>query len=161
MAVRRPLNLEQELIAAFEQSSRVTEYLVGIVPRGLWQQPSPTGHGRTIAATAAHIHGLRKTFAKMGGAAAVPPLDRKTVTPIEARRALHEVNDVLIAQFRESLAAGDARIKGMPRRSVEMIFYFTQHDAHHRGQITLRARELGHEFGKDDVMRIWGWKKMP
>jgi uncharacterized damage-inducible protein DinB len=35
------------------------------------------------------------------------------------------------------------------------------HDAHHRGQITMRARELGHEFSGDDVMRIWGWKKLP
>jgi uncharacterized damage-inducible protein DinB len=35
------------------------------------------------------------------------------------------------------------------------------HDAHHRGQITLRARELGHVFSGDDVMRIWGWKRLP
>jgi hypothetical protein len=33
--------------------------------------------------------------------------------------------------------------------------------ADHRGQIMLRARELGHEFSTEDIMRIWGWKKMP
>jgi hypothetical protein len=25
----------------------------------------------------------------------------------------------------------------------------------------MRAKELGHEFSGDDVMRIWGWKKLP
>jgi uncharacterized damage-inducible protein DinB len=49
----------------------------------------------------------------------------------------------------------------MPRRVVNMLMYLVQHDAHHRGQITSLARDLGHEFASQDVMRIWGWKAMP
>jgi uncharacterized damage-inducible protein DinB len=62
---------------------------------------------------------------------------------------------------RESLARGEARVKGMPRRSVNMMGYLNEHDAHHRGQIMMRARELGHTFSGEDVMRVWGWKRMP
>jgi uncharacterized damage-inducible protein DinB len=97
----------------------------------------------------------------MGGAPATPPLDRMRVTPTEARRALHRINATLTAMFTESLERGDARIKGMPRRSINMMTYLVEHDAHHRGQIMLRARELGHAFSGEDLMRIWGWKRMP
>jgi hypothetical protein len=41
-----------------------------------------------------------------------------------------------------------------------MIAYLMQHDAHHRGQICMLARDLGHQFTGDDTMRIWGWKAM-
>lgn len=161
MATRRPLDLEREIVEAFEQCGRVTEYLVTVLPRPLWQQSPPSGRGRTIAAIVTHVHGVRKTFSKMGGARPVPALDRRTLTPAVARRALHDVNHVLGEQFRYALAAGAARVKGMPRRSIEMMHYLSEHDAHHRGQIVLLARELGHGFSADDVMRIWGWKKMP
>ena len=51
--------------------------------------------------------------------------------------------------------------KGMPRRVVNMLMYLVQHDAHHRRQITSLARDLGHPFASQDMMRIWGWKAMP
>jgi uncharacterized damage-inducible protein DinB len=41
-----------------------------------------------------------------------------------------------------------------------MMLYVIEHDAHHRGQIMMRAREFGHKFSGDDVMRVGGWKRM-
>jgi uncharacterized damage-inducible protein DinB len=161
MAARRPLNAIEEIVAAFEECGRATEYLATVLPAKLWHLPSPTGHGRTIAAMVTHIHGLRKMLAKMGGAPAATALDRRRVTPAEARRALHQVNATLTALFRSSLTRGEARVTGMPRRSVNAMAYLIQHDAHHRGQIMLRARELGHTFSADVVMRMWGWKRLP
>jgi uncharacterized damage-inducible protein DinB len=49
----------------------------------------------------------------------------------------------------------------MPRRAVNMLTYLIEHDAHHRGQICVLARDLGYEFKSEDVMRIWGWKALP
>jgi uncharacterized damage-inducible protein DinB len=103
---------------------------------------------------------VRKTFAKMGGAKVGPSLDRTRVTPAEAHRAFHQVNGALTTMFREALADGRGRVKGVPRRTVNMMAYLMEHDAHHRGQIVLRARELGHALSGEDVMKIWGWKKM-
>ncbi|MET0168510.1 MAG: DinB family protein [Vicinamibacterales bacterium] len=160
MAVRRALNVEQEIVEAFEHSGQVTEYLVSVLPRELWQRPSPTGHGRTIAAMVAHIHGVRRTFAKMGGASVPPSLDRNRVTVVQASRALRQTNSALTTLFRDSLQRGETRVKGMPRRSVNMMAYLIEHDAHHRGQIMIRARELGHTFAGPDVMRVWGWKRI-
>jgi uncharacterized damage-inducible protein DinB len=47
----------------------------------------------------------------------------------------------------------------MPRRVIDMLTYLIQHDAHHRGQICMLARDLGHTFNGGDGMRMWGWKK--
>jgi uncharacterized damage-inducible protein DinB len=160
MAVRRSLELEEEVLEGFDRGSRVTEYLLTLLPRPLWHRDPVTGHGRTIAAMVSHVYGVRRTFSKMGGGPALPALDRKTVTPTAARKVLREVNDALIDQFRRVIAARATRVKGMPRRAVDMMFYLTQHDAHHRGQIMMRARELGHEFAGEEITRIWGWRRI-
>ncbi len=162
MAVRKPLDLEREFLDAFEHSGRVTEHLVRVLPPGVWRASPPDGRGRTIAGIVAHIQGVRRTFAKMGGATvALPPLHRATSTPAQAIKALRQSNAALAQLFAGALARGDGRIKGLPRRVVNMMLYLVQHDAHHRGQICSLARALGHEFTGDDVMHLWGWKKLP
>ena len=158
----RPLEVEAELLEAFRHGGRVTEYLVSILPQPLWQLKPPGGRGRTIAANVAHIQGVRRTFARMGGARPGPPsLDRKTVTVAQAGKALRQSTDQLSRLFEAAFRARQARVKGMPRRAVDMLTYLLQHDAHHRGQICTLARDLGHEFEPGDMTRIWGWKALP
>jgi len=158
---RRPLDTKQELLEEFERALRVSEYLVEVLPRRLWRAEPPDRHGRSIAAVVAHMQSVRRTFANMGGAPVALALDRERSTAAEARRALRQSRETLGGLFRETLGHDQSRVKGMPRRSVNMIFYLVQHEAHHRGQICRLARTLGHEFSGDDVMRIWGWKKLP
>ena len=80
------------------------------------------------------------------------------MTQGQARRALQQSTDDLARLFESALEARQARVKGMPRRLVDMVTYLIQHDAHHRGQIFLVAKDLGHTFSGDDGMRVWGWK---
>ena len=161
MAKRRQLEPGEELVEALEHSGRLDAYLAGAVPARLWRLPPPSGRGRSIGAIFAHIHSVRRTFGNMAAANVMPPsLDRLRSTPAQTQRAFDRGTDALTRLFRESLARGEARVKGLPRRTVNMIVYLLQHDAHHRGQIFTLARDLGHEFTSDDVMRIWGWKKL-
>ena len=158
----RPLDVERELLEAFEYSGRVSEYLVEVLPPELWRTAPPRGRGRSIAAIVVHMQSVRRMFARMGGARPGPPsLDRNRSTPLQAHRALRRSTEDLAQLFEVALKAKQARVKGMPRRLVNMLMYLVQHDAHHRGQITSLARDLGHEFASEDVMRIWGWKAMP
>jgi uncharacterized damage-inducible protein DinB len=162
MAVRQPLNANRELLEAFDHSGRVSEYLISVLPKKLWLAEQPGGKERSIAAIVAHMQSVRRTFAKMGGAEPAPPaLDRSRVTPAQARRAFRQSLKALIGLFRGSLNRGEHRIKGMPRRTVNMMVYLIQHDTHHRGQICMLSRALGHRLSKDEVMRVWGWKKLP
>jgi uncharacterized damage-inducible protein DinB len=162
MARGRPLEVEREVVEVFRHSGLVSEYLVGALSDAVWRMEPPSGRGRTIAASVAHMQGVRRAFARMGGARPGPPsLDRKRVTRAQAQRALHRSTEVIAAQFEAAIAARRARVKGMPRRVVDMLTYLMQHDAHHRGQICALAKELGHEFGPKDMTRIWGWSALP
>jgi uncharacterized damage-inducible protein DinB len=157
----RPLEVELELLEAFRHNGLVNEYLVSVLPMTLWRTPPPTGRGRSIAAIVAHMQGVRRTFARMGGARQdLPSLDRARSTPAQARRAFRQSTDELTRLFESAIAARNARVKGMPRRVVNMIIYLLQHDAHHRGQICALARDLGHQFRGEETMRIWGWKAL-
>ena len=158
---RRLLDAKEELLEEFERALRVSEYLLGVLPSRLWRAQPPDGHGRSIAATVAHMQSVRRTFAKMGGAPVALALDRERSTAAGARRAFRQSRDILTELFRESLGHDQSRVKGLPRRTVNMIFYLVQHEAHHRGQTCRLAKVLGHDFSGDDVMRIWGWKKLP
>jgi len=159
MARGRPLELKQELIEAFRHSGLACEYLVSILPNAIWRLPPPTGRGRTIAAIVAHMQSLRRTFARMGGARpGSPALDKHRVTRDEARRALRQSTDDLARLFESAFAERHARVKGMPRRAIDMLTYLLQHDAHHRGQICMLARDLGHKFRGEDMTRLWGWR---
>jgi hypothetical protein len=113
--------------------------------------------GNVFGAEFRRVESVRRTFARMGGARpGLPSLDRQTVTPAQARRALQQSTDDLARLFEPALRSRQARVKGMPRRVIDMLTYLIQHDAHHRGQICLLARDLGHAFNGDDTMRMWG-----
>lgn len=158
----RPLEVERELLEEFVQNGLVNEYLVSVLPDAIWRTPPPDGRGRTIAAIVAHMQSVRRTFARMGGARPGPPvLNRLTSTRAQAGPALRRSTTDLARLFEAAIAARQARVKGMPRRVVNMLLYLVQHDAHHRGQIFVLAKSLGHEFRAEDVTRVWGWRKLP
>ena len=162
MPVGRALNLERELLEAFEHCYRVTDYLLQILPAPIWSAKLPDDKGRSIAAIVAHMQSVRNMFAKMGGTDPLPDsLDRSRSTLDEARQALQQSREALTTLFQAALAQGQPRVKKMPRRLVNMMIYLVQHDAHHRGQICSLARVLGCRMTKEDVMRIWGWKALP
>ena len=139
----------------------MNELLVSRLPTRIWRTPPPVGRGRSIAAIVAHMQSVRRGFARLGGANPGPPaIDKDRVTRVEARRALRASTRDLVRLFEGALDSRHARVKGMPRRIVDMITYLMQHDAHHRGQICTLAGDLGHRFDQDDLMRFWGWKRI-
>jgi uncharacterized damage-inducible protein DinB len=155
------------LIAAWRTSHRVTVYLIENLPPELWSKPVPGAPRRTIRTIAAHIHNTRCMWIKMIGArhgVAVPlTVDGREVRPPALSRALARSSEGIIELIRLGVARGGAippaAWQNFPTDLVHFLSYFVAHEAHHRGQLCLLARQLGHRLPREVTAGLWQWKK--
>lgn len=157
---------EQSLIATWHTNNRVTTYLIENLPAELWPMTIP-GSRRTVRMLAAHLHNARCMWIKMIGKGhdiAVPRLvDPRTVRPAELTRALKRSSDGMIALIRLGIARGGSvppsAWQNFPTDLVHFLNYFVAHEAHHRGQLCLIARQLGHRLPREVTGGLWQWKQ--
>jgi uncharacterized damage-inducible protein DinB len=96
-------------------------------------------------------------------------LNRTHCTPQQAREALAES----AAQCEQMLADVDAgRIQQFvrdgwakpwpagPGMLTEMLSYMLAHEAHHRGQVSTLAHQLGHPLSGAVTSNMWNWEKL-
>jgi uncharacterized damage-inducible protein DinB len=150
-------SLPTALLNAFDTNNRINQYLIENLPAEAWKAKPAEGKGRTIAAMVAHMHNVRVMWLKAAKAEDIPePLDRATVTPSQATRALEESRKALAIVISQALE-GDGRIKNFRPDVAGFLGYLIAHDAHHRGQIALLARQLGHPLPQKAMFGMWEW----
>ena len=155
------------LIAAWRTSHRVTVYLIENLPPDLWSMALPGIPRRTVRTIAAHIHNARCMWIKMLGArhgVEIPrPVNPRTVQPPALCRALGRSSKGIIDLIRLGVARGGAvppaAWQNFPTDVVHFLSYFVAHEAHHRGQLCILARQLGHRLPKEVTAGLWQWKK--
>lgn len=153
-----PFVLAQALLEAFDTNDRINQYLLDSLPADAWRAEPPGNKGRVIAAVVAHMHNVRVMWLKATkGQLKVPEqLDRFTVTPAQAKKALESSRTALREVLRSSMD-GDGRIKGFRTDVAGFFGYLIAHDAHHRGQITMLARQTGHPIPQKAMFGMWEW----
>jgi Uncharacterized protein conserved in bacteria len=142
-------------------------YLVENLPPELWSKSVPGSPRRTVRMIVAHIHNARCMWIKMIGARhgiVVPrTVDGRAVRPAELLRALTRSSDGIISLIRLGIARGGAvpaaTWQNFPTDVVHFLSYFVAHEAHHRGQLCLLARQLGQRLPADVTAGLWQWKK--
>jgi uncharacterized damage-inducible protein DinB len=157
----------EALIDAWRTNNRVTTYLIENLPAELWPMNVPGSPRRTVRSIAAHIHNVRCAWIKMIGArhgVAVPKtLNARTVRPEELVRALARSSEGMIALIELGVARGGAippaAWQNFPTDLVHFLSYFVAHEAHHRGQLCMLARQLGHRLPTEVTGGLWQWKK--
>ena len=157
----------ESLIDAWHTSHRVTVYLIENLPPELWPMSIPGSPRRTIRSVAAHIHNTRCMWIKMIGAqhgVTVPRnVDARTVKPSDLSRALERSSKGIIDVIRLGASRGgtipSAAWQNFPTDLVHFLNYFVAHEAHHRGQLCLLARQLGHRLPVEITGGLWQWKK--
>jgi len=157
----------EALIAAWRTNHRVTTYLIENLPAEVWSKNVPGSPRRTVRTIAAHIHNARCMWIKMIGSrhgVAVPQsVDGSGVRRAELLRALGRSSDGMINLIRLGVARGGAvppaAWQNFPTDLVHFLCYFVAHEAHHRGQLVMLARQLGHRLPVDVTGGLWQWKK--
>ncbi len=151
-------NPGEGLVAAFATNNRINEYLIRNLPDEAWRMKAPDGKGRHAAAMLAHMHNVRLMWLKSAGNAAAMPekLDGDACTKEEAIRAFDESRKALEAVLRDALD-GDGKVKGFKPDVYSFLGYLFAHEGHHRGQISMLARQVGHPLSKSAMFGMWEW----
>ncbi len=153
-----PADVGAALLRAYAASARVNQYLIERLHPSVWRAKPPAPRMRTIAALVAHIHNCGLVYLRRARPdVAVPDdLDRFRVTPALAARALDAKRRAVLAIVAPALERG-GRIGGSPHDAATFLAYYMVHDGHHRGQILLQARLLGHPVSTETMAGMWQW----
>jgi uncharacterized damage-inducible protein DinB len=163
-------DLAETLLTAWRTNSRVTEYLVEHIPNELWDAPIPRAPRRTVRMIAGHLHNARcmwlKTLGKEHGIAIPASVDRHKVERRELLSALKRSSQGIEALLQLGIAAGGhvppskAYVwRNLPLDVPHVLTYFVAHEGHHRGQIVMLARQLGHRLPGEISAGLWQWTK--
>ncbi len=154
------------VLRAWRTNARVTAYFVEAIPTAIWSSAIPGMPRKTVRELAAHLHNSRRSWLRILGAPlglAVPAaVDRKRVTRAQLLAALKRSGTTMEQLLRVGVEAGGAIPptkayvwRNLPLDVEHVLMYFASHEAHHRGQLLLIARQLGHPIEKRERDGVW------
>lgn len=156
------------LLDPWRTCARVTAFLVERLPDEVWDARVPDVPRKTVRSLVAHLHDNRCRWLKQVGAlvgVAVPArIGRERVTRDQVLAALRESDGRMMEMFGALLDRGGV-LPDFPWRNVPLdlehfIAYHVSHEAHHRGQIVLVSRQLGHRLPSAVTHGLWQWRRL-
>lgn len=163
-----PPDLRSSVLAAWRTNCRVTAFLVEELPATLWSVAIPGAPARTVRMLVAHLHNARarwiRTLGRPHGVSAPSLVDRRRVGRRELLAALRRSGLGIEALLLLGLDA-ENRVppspayvwRNLPLDVGHVLTYFVAHEAHHRGQIVMLARQLGHRLPARVTNGLWQW----
>jgi uncharacterized damage-inducible protein DinB len=164
------LDQRESLFAAWRTSNRVTIFLIENLPKELWEATVPGAPRRTVRMIAGHMHNARcmwiKTLGREHGIAVPQSVDRHKVRPKELISALNSSSRGIISLLTLGCdhggtipASSSYTWRNLPLDVGHVLTYFVAHEGHHRGQIVMLTRQLGHRLPVEVTGGLWNWSK--
>ena len=161
-------DLRPTILAAWRTNSLVTAHLVEQLPTVVWNASIPGEPRRTVRMIAGHVHNARcmwlKTLGQQHGIAIPTAVDRRTVTRRKLLLALKRSSRGIEELLELGIAAGGeippSKVyvwRNLPLDVGHVLAYFVAHEGHHRGQIVMIARQLGHRLPPEVTNGLWQW----
>ena len=153
------LDLRRSLLETFAINERANQKLIESLSDSVWRATPPGGKGRSIAGIATHIHNVRLMWlaaadksAKLGA-----KLDDEKVSRKEVMEALSGSAKLVDKLLEKGLHDPVGRVPNFKPDVVAFVGYLIPHDAHHRGQISMLARQLGSAVPSKTAFGLWEW----
>lgn len=158
------------LLDAWRTNHRVTVFLFEHLPAELWSATVPGAPRRTVRMIAGHLHNARcmwiKTLGKEHGIAVPQAVNRHKVEPSELIRALGHSSRGIVSLLKLGCdhdgaipAPSSYTWRNLPLDVAHVLTYFVAHEGHHRGQIVMLARQLGHRLPAEIAGGLWHFSK--
>jgi len=168
MKTQPALELEASILGAWRTSVRSTSWLVEHLPPAIWAAGLPGIPRRTVRSTAAHLHNARarwiRTLGSEHGVRAPALVNIRSVSPSQLLSALRAsgkgIEDLLALGIEAGGALPPSRgyvWRNLPLDVGHVLSYFVAHEGHHRGQLVMVARQLGHRLPAEVTNGLWQW----
>jgi len=153
------LDVKRSLLETFAINERANQKLLESVSETAWRAAPPTGKGRTIAGIASHIHNVRLMWLAAADKTSKLPgkLNDEKVSRQDVTDALGRSAKLLEKLLEKGLQDPTGRVPNFRPDVVAFTGYLIAHDSHHRGQISMLARQLGMPVDSKTSFGLWEW----